>query len=88
MCNKGALNILSNQANYYEPGRVLNSPPLGAKCNMPIIRTCKKDVMGPKVKDEKWSKFGKSGANSQKVREQKTLPQIILKQQLHTTIGN
>ena len=27
--------------------------------------------MGSKVKGEKWNKFGKSGANSQKTREQK-----------------
>jgi len=44
---------------------------------MPIMRTCKKDVMGRKVKGEKRNKFGKSGANSQKTREQKTLPQLI-----------
>jgi len=37
---------------------------------------CEKDVMGPKLKGEKWNKFGKSEANSQKIREQKTLPQI------------
>ena len=42
--------------------------------------------MGPKVKGEKWNKFGKSGANSQEIREQKTLPQLISKQQLHTAI--
>ena len=44
--------------------------------------------MGPKVMGEKWNKFGKSGANSQKTREQKTLPQLISEQQLHTTIEN
>lgn len=38
---------------------------------MTIMRACRKDVMEPKVKGEKWNKFGKSGANSQKTREQK-----------------
>ena len=44
--------------------------------------------MGSKVKGEKWNKFGKSGANSQKTREQKTVPQLMSEQQLHTTIEN
>jgi len=64
ICNKGALNILSNQANYYKLSRVLNPLPHGVKSNMPIMRTCKKDAMGRRVKVEKWSKFEKSGANS------------------------
>jgi len=34
-------------------GRVLDSPPLDAKCNMLIKRTCKKDVIGLRVKGEK-----------------------------------
>ena len=50
ICNKGALNTLSNQANYHKFGRVLDSPPHSAKCSMPIMRTFKKDAMGPKVK--------------------------------------
>ena len=33
---------------------------------------------GAKVKGEKWNKFGKCGA--------KTLPQLIIEPQLHTTI--
>jgi len=41
--------------------------------------------MGLRVKGEKWSKFGKSGANSQRTKKQKTLPQLISNQQLHTT---
>ena len=69
ICNKRALNTLSIQANYHKHGRVINSPPFDVKCNMPIMRTYKEDVMGPVVKGEKWSKFGKSGANSQKTRE-------------------
>jgi len=36
--------------------------------------------MGLKVKGEKRNKFGKSGANSQEIREQKTLPQLMSKQ--------
>ena len=60
MCSKSALNTLSNQANYHELGRVLNSPPLDAKCNMSIMRTYKEDVIGPVVKGDKWSKFEKS----------------------------
>ena len=55
---------------------------------MPIMRACRKDVMGPKVKGEKWNKFGKNRANSQKTMEQKTLPRLMLEQQLHTTIEN
>ena len=50
ICNKGALNTLSDKANYHKLGRVLNSPPPNEKCNMPITRTCKRGVMGPKVK--------------------------------------
>jgi len=73
ICNKGALNTLSNQANHYKLGRVLESPPPNAKCNMLIMRACRKDVMGPKVKGEKRNKFRKSGANNQKITEQKTL---------------
>jgi len=80
ICNKGALNTPSNQVNYHKLGRVLNSRPLDAKCNMPIIRTCKEDVMLPVVKGEKWSKFGKSRTNSQKITEQKTLPHLMSKQ--------
>jgi len=64
ICNKGALNTLSNQASCHKLGRVLDSPLLDAKCNMPIIRACKKDAIGPNVKGEKWNKFEKSGANS------------------------
>jgi len=45
---------------------------------MPIMRTCKKDVTGSKVKGEEWSKFEKSKANSQKTMEKKTLPQLML----------
>ena len=52
------------------------------------MRACKKDAMGTKVNGEKWNKFGKSGANSQKTREQKTLPQLMSEQRLHTTIDN
>ena len=44
--------------------------------------------MGSKVKDEKWNKFEKSGANSQRTKEQKILPQLMQEQQLHTTIEN
>jgi len=44
--------------------------------------------MGSKVKGEKWNKFGKSEANGKKTREQKTLPQLMLEQQLHTIIEN
>jgi len=88
ICNKGALNTLSNQANYRKLSRVLDSPLFDAKCNMPIMRTFQKYVIGLKVKGEKLSKFEKSGANSQKTREQKTLPQLMLEQQLHTTIEN
>jgi len=65
----GALNTLSNQASCHKLGRVLHSPPLDAKYNMPIMRACRNDVMGPKAKGEKWNKFRKSGANSQKTRE-------------------
>ena len=79
VCNKDALNTLSNQVNYHKFGRALDSPPLDAKYNMPIMRTRKNGIMGPKVKGESWSKFGKSGANSQKTREQKTLPQLMPK---------
>ena len=52
ICNKGVLNTLSNQANYHKLGSILNSPPSNVKCNMLIMRACKKDVMGPKVKGE------------------------------------
>ena len=85
ICSKGALNTLSNQANYHKLGRVLNSPPLDAKCNMPIMRACKRVVMRLRVVGEKLSTCGKSGANSQGTREQKTLPQLILNQRLHIT---
>ena len=44
--------------------------------------------MGSKVKGEKWNKFRKSGTNSQKTGEQKILSQLILEQQLQTTIEN
>ena len=44
--------------------------------------------MGSKVEGEKWNKFGKSGANNQETREQKTFPQLMSKQQLHITIKN
>ena len=44
--------------------------------------------MGSKVKDEKWNKFGNNGADGQETREQKILPQLMSKQQLHTTIEN
>ena len=64
MCSKGALNTLSNQENYHKLGRVLNSPPIDAKCNMPIMRACKRVVMRVRVMGEKWSTFGKSEANS------------------------
>ena len=47
-----------------------------------------KDVIGPKVKGEKWNKFGKSGANSQKTKEQKNTSQLMSEQQLHTTTEN
>ena len=56
--SKGAINTLSNQANYHTLGKVLYSAPFDAKCSTPIMRTCKKNVMGPKVKGENWSKFG------------------------------
>jgi len=46
------------------------------------------DVMRSKVKGEKWNKFWKSGANSQKIRDKKTLPQLMSEQQLHTTNEN
>jgi len=62
--NWGTLNTLSNQANYYKLGGVLNSPPLNARCNMSIKRTCR-GCNGAKVegdKGEKWNVFGKSGA--------------------------
>ena len=59
--NKGALNNLSNQANYHRLGRVLNSPPLNAKCKMSIKRACR-GCNGAKVKGEKSNIFGKSGA--------------------------
>jgi len=88
ICNKGALDTLSNQESCYKLGRVLDSPALDAKCNVPIIRACRKDVMGPKVKGEKWKNFEKSGANSQNTREQKTLPQLMSERQLHTTTKN
>ena len=65
--------------------RVLNSPPLDTKCNMPIMRTCKRVVMRLKAVGETWSTFEKSGANSQGTREQKTLPQLTLNQRLRTT---
>ena len=42
--------------------------------------------MGSKVKGEKLNKFGMSGANSQKIREQKTLPQIS-EQRLYNIIA-
>ena len=48
--NKDALNIASNQANYYRLGRVLNSLPLDAKYNMAIMRTCKEDVIGLRLR--------------------------------------
>jgi len=38
---KGALNTLSNQANYHTLGRVLNSPLPDAKCKISIMRACK-----------------------------------------------
>jgi len=41
---------------------------------MPIMRTYKGVVMRLRAVGEKWSTFGKSGANSQGTREQKTLP--------------
>jgi len=88
ICNKGVLNTLSNQVNYHRLGRVIDSPPPNTKCNMPIMRACRKDVIGSKVKGKKWNKFGKSEANSQKTREQKTLLQLMSKQQPHTTIEN
>jgi len=80
ICNESALNTLCNQTNYHKLGRVLDSPPFDAKCNMPIMRTCKKDVIELKIKGEKWSKFVKSEANSQMIREQKTLPQLMQEQ--------
>ena len=80
MGSSGALNTLFNQANYYRLGIILNPPPRGAKCNMRIMRSCKKDAMGLRVKGEKWSKFGKSEANSQRTREKKILPQLISNQ--------
>jgi len=48
--NKDALNIASNQGNYYRLGRVLNSLPLDAKYNMAIMRTCKEDVIGLRLR--------------------------------------
>jgi len=69
ICDKGAFNTLSNQAICYKLGRVLDSPLFNAKCNMPIMKACKKDVTGPNVKGEKWNKFGKTGANSHKIKE-------------------
>jgi len=44
--------------------------------------------MGPKVKGEKWNKFEKSEANSQKTREQKILPHLMSEQQLYTKTEN
>lgn len=60
ICNKGALDTLSNQVSCHKLGRVLDYPLLDAKCNRPIMRACRKDVIWPKVKGEKWNKFGKS----------------------------
>jgi len=40
-------------------GKVLNSPPLDAKYNMSIMRTCNKGRNGAKVKGEKWNNMGK-----------------------------
>ena len=54
-----ALNTLSNQANYHKVGRVLDSPPLDAKCNMPIMRTCIEDVMGPRLRVRSGTDLGR-----------------------------
>jgi len=45
-----ALTTQSNQANYHKLGKVFNSPPVDAKYKMSIIRTCKEDVIGPKLR--------------------------------------
>ena len=44
--------------------------------------------MGSKLKGEKWNNFRQCGASSQMTSEQKTLPQLMTEQQLHTTIEN
>ena len=51
ICGKGTLDTLSNQANYHKLGRVLDSPLLDVKCNMPIIQKYNKiyRIQMPKV---------------------------------------
>jgi len=46
ICDKGALHTLTNQAGHHRFGGVLDSPALNAKCNVPITRACKEDVIG------------------------------------------
>jgi len=58
--NRDTLNTLSNQANCHKFGRVLNSPPLDAKCKISIMWTCEETVMGPGMRvrsEEIWEEW-------------------------------